>query len=242
MSSYAKERISNPSRYFETPDHVLNDDKLSHFEKEEVLRSMADDAEQMLEATSEGMDGGNPAFKAKDLQSALKKLKVISELASEDGLMRQGAHFQRIVVVTTVNQDLNREVANVAFDLAEIVKGKVTLLSVVPPAVEAAGYVAPGSMGAVVPPPTDDSQIIKDREDLLRKLKAESGAGIDTEIEVRCGHIEQTIMEYASDSDADVIVVGSPNRSWLEKLFEPSTARSVTKIASCPVLVVPDPS
>jgi hypothetical protein len=74
MTSYAKMRISNPSPYFETPDQVLRDGKLSRRDKAKVLRLMASDADQMLEATSEGMAGGNPAYSAKELQSALIQL------------------------------------------------------------------------------------------------------------------------------------------------------------------------
>jgi len=93
---------------------------------------------------------------------------------------------------------------------------------------------------ATPPPPIDNTQIIEDRNALLTELRVESGSSVETEIEVRSGQIEQVIVEYASDCDADLVVVGSPNRSWLEALFEPSMADSVTKSASCPVLVVPE--
>jgi nucleotide-binding universal stress UspA family protein len=59
---------------------------------------------------------------------------------------------------------------------------------------------------------------------------------------VRSGQIEQAITDYANDCDADIIVVGSPNRSWLEALFDPSITSKVTKSAPCPVLVVPEPA
>jgi len=59
---------------------------------------------------------------------------------------------------------------------------------------------------------------------------------------VRIGEIEQVIVDYADDCDADVIAVGSPNRSWLEALFDSSIARRVTMFAPCPVLVVPEPT
>lgn len=241
MTNYVKSRISNPSQYFETPDHVLSDGKLSRREKEKVLRSMAAESMQMIQAASEGMGAGEPAFKAEDFQSALKRLRDLETGESKGGSTLQSGRFQRIVVVTTVNQDLNREIANVAFDLAEITNGKVSLLSVVPPAIEGIGLATAAPMAsAVAPVAVDNSQIKKDRKDLLTELKIESGRGVETDIEVRSGRIEDVVVDYANDRHADVIVVGSRNRSWLEALIKPSTASSVTKVAPCPVLVVPE--
>ena len=243
MTRYAKTRISNPSRYFETPDHVLSDSKLSRDDKVKVLRSMAVDADQMLEAASEGMADTNPAFNAKELQSALIQLAKTNEpeIAVDSSL--QNARFQRIMVITTVDQDLNREIADVAFDMAEIVGGKVFLLGVVPSAFDGARLAAAGPMVTAVPlVAADNTQIIEDRNRQLAELKLESDSSVETEIEVRSGQIEQVIIEYADDCDADVIVVGSPNRSWLEALFEPSIVSRVTRSAPCLVLVVPEPA
>ncbi len=74
MTTYAQARISNPSRYFETPGHVLSDVELSRDEKVKVLKSMVLDADQKLEATSEGMAGATPAYNIEELQSALIQL------------------------------------------------------------------------------------------------------------------------------------------------------------------------
>ncbi|MCO4846343.1 MAG: universal stress protein [Yoonia sp.] len=242
MTRYAKTRIANPSRYFRAPDRVLSDDRLSHDDKENVLRSMALDAEQMVDSSSEGMAGANSAYNAKDLQSALIELERTKRSEAVDDSGRQSARFQRIMVVTTANQDLNREIADVAFDMAEVVDGKVFLLNVVPLTFEGAGLAAAGPMVAAVPlDALDTTKIIQDRNEQLTELAFESGTNVETEIEVRSGQIEQVIVAYADDCDADVIVVGSPNRSWLEALFDPSIVRRVTNLAPCPVLVVPEP-
>ncbi|MFT6074902.1 MAG: nucleotide-binding universal stress UspA family protein [Yoonia sp.] len=241
MTTYAQARIKNPARYFETPDHVLKDDKLSRDEKVKVLQSMALDADQMVETTSEGMAGANLVYSANDLQSALIKLEEVAEPQIASHSSPRNARFQKIMVVTTVNQDLNRAIADVAFSMAEITGGKVFLLSVVPSAFEGSGMVAAGPMGMAIPPaPTDKKQDTSDRHELLVELRDENSSGVRTGIEVRSGQIEEVIMEYAGDCDADVIVVGSPNRSWLEALLEPSIAHRVTKSASCPVLIVPE--
>ncbi len=89
MTSYAKARISNPAHYFETPVRVLSDDKLSRDDKVKVLRSMVLDAEQRVEATSEGMAGANPPFNTKELQSALIQLGKTKEPETDDSLSLQ---------------------------------------------------------------------------------------------------------------------------------------------------------
>lgn len=243
MTSYAKARISNPANYFETPTCVLNDDKLSRDDKVKVLRSMVLDADRMVEATSEGMAAATPAYNAKELQSALIQLEKTKKPETVDDSCLQNARFQRIMVVTTTNQDLNREIANVAFDMAKIVGGKVYLLNVVPSAFEGAGLAATGLIVTDVPlVVADNTQIIEHRNEQLAELVFESGTTVETGIEVRSGQIEQVITDYADDCDADVVVVGSPNRSWLEALFDSSITRRVTRSAPCPVLVVPEPA
>jgi nucleotide-binding universal stress UspA family protein len=59
---------------------------------------------------------------------------------------------------------------------------------------------------------------------------------------VRSGLIEDVIAVYANECEADLIIVGSPSRSWLEVLLQTSVDRRVTKSASCPVLIVPEPA
>ncbi len=243
MTAYAQARISNPSRYFETPDHVLSDSKLSRASKVKVLTSMAVDADQKLEATSEGMAGTNPAYNARELQSALIQLENVKYVEPIENTNLKTALFQRIMVVTTVDQNLNYEISGVAFDMAEGVGGKVFLLNVVPSAFEGAGLAGSGPMVTAIPLiATDDAQIIEDRQKQLSELSAACGSSVETEIEVRSGQIEEVIVAHADECDADLIVVGSPNRSWLETLFDSSVANKVTRSALCPVLVVPEPA
>lgn len=243
MSNYAQARVLNPSRYFGTPEHVLNDNKLSHADKVKVLKSMVVDAEQKLDATSEGMIEPNPSYNAKELQAALINLENENDVQGVEITNIQAARFQRIMVVTTVDQQLNCEIAGVAFDMAENAGGKVCLLNVVPLASNGAGLAAMSPMVTTVPLVlTDDAQIIEDRRELLTELKSTCGSSVETEIEVLRGQIEEAIVACAAKFDADLIIVGSPNRSWLEALLDTSVERQVTRSAPCPVLVVPEPA
>lgn len=243
MTSYAKARILNPAHYFETPDLVLGDGSLSRDEKIEVLKSMALDADQLVVTTSEGMAGAKQAYSANDLQSALIQLQAITEPEAIDVSTPQNARFQRIMVITTVDQDLNRKIAHVAFNMAKVVGGKVFLLNVVPSTIEGPRLVAAAPLGAAFPLGTiDNAQIIEARKKQLAELSSENCSQITVEIEVRSGEIEQIIVDYAAHCDADIIIVGSPNRSWLETIFVSPIARKVTSSAPCPVLVVPEPA
>lgn len=243
MTTYAQARIASPSPYFEMPDQVLKDEKLSHEEKQKVLKSMALDAGQMLEATAEGMAVGKLAYNAKDLQLALIQLNAIKKPGTGNAQSLSKARFQQIVVVTTVNQELNREIADVAYDMVEGGEGKIYLLNVVPLESDGAGLAAAGPMVTAVPlVMIDTAQIIEDRKTQLSELAAESASTVETEVEVRSGRIEDVIVEYTDQCGADLIVVGSANRSWLEALFDTSIARRVTKSAPCAVLVVPEPA
>jgi nucleotide-binding universal stress UspA family protein len=249
MTNYVQARISNPSRYFETPDHVLSDVQLGHADKVKILKSMAVDADQKLEATSEGMTEPKPSCNAKELQSALVHLENVKDVEGVKGVEgveirdAQTTLFHRIVVVTTVDQHLNCEIAGVAFDMAENMGGKVCLLNIVPSAFVGAGLAAAGPMVAGVPfVATDDAQIIEDRRDQLADLRTACGSSVETEIVVRSGQIEEVIVAHADECDADLIIVGSPNRFWLEALLDTSVARRVTRSAPCPVLVVPEPA
>jgi nucleotide-binding universal stress UspA family protein len=83
--------------------------------------------------------------------------------------------------------------------------------------------------------------VIENRKAQLSELLADIDSPVEADIEVRSGQVEGSIVAFASDCSADLIVVGAPNRSWLEALFNPSIASGITKSAPCPVLVVPEP-
>ena len=55
---------------------------------------------------------------------------------------------------------------------------------------------------------------------------------------VDVGEPATTILAASHEHGADVIVVGSHERSWFSRLFTPSVEREVVKDAGCPVLVV----
>ena len=152
--------------------------------------------------------------------------------------------FQEIIAVMTANSQLNDVVLELAIDLSRLSKGAVSLLSVVPPTMNDAGSAAAGMpmVAPVAVPSLDTSAVLQDRKRLLTELRAGKSKGETMRIEVRSGEVELEIVDFAEKAGADVIIVGSPDRSWLEGFFDPPIDRSVVKAAPCPVFVVPEPN
>jgi len=63
-----------------------------------------------------------------------------------------------------------------------------------------------------------------------------SDAGLEATVEVRSGHPSQTILTFAEEVGADLVVVGS-HKPGLEDFFLGSTASRVVRHAKCHVLV-----
>lgn len=68
--------LLDPKKYFEQPSEVVAARDLSKSQKLEVLRRWQDDAEQLQEAATEGMTGGEQA----QLQSVREAMTAVEEL------------------------------------------------------------------------------------------------------------------------------------------------------------------
>jgi nucleotide-binding universal stress UspA family protein len=55
---------------------------------------------------------------------------------------------------------------------------------------------------------------------------------------VRMGHVAQTVIDYARDVRADLIVMGTHGRTGLAHFITGSVAERVVRLAPCPVLTV----
>ena len=72
----------------------------------------------------------------------------------------------------------------------------------------------------------------------LRRKGAFFGAE-DVDIEIATGAADGAILEFATRSDADLVVMGIADRSWMDRLLFGSTLRRVLRRATVPVLVIP---
>jgi nucleotide-binding universal stress UspA family protein len=72
----------------------------------------------------------------------------------------------------------------------------------------------------------------------FRRKAAFFGAD-DVETEVATGVADGAILDVATRSDADLVVMGVAHRSWLDRTLFGSTLRRVLPRVTVPILVVP---
>jgi nucleotide-binding universal stress UspA family protein len=89
--------------------------------------------------------------------------------------------------------------------------------------------------------PYDESELDEAlaREEARAEAVATQVAPHDAHIDVVFGDPVEAILNAAEDQNADLIVVGSNDRGFLQRLFGTSVSEKVTKEATRPVLVVP---
>ncbi|WP_324662922.1 universal stress protein [Haloarcula sediminis] len=67
-------------------------------------------------------------------------------------------------------------------------------------------------------------------------------AGLDAVTEVRTGRPKQDLLEYITDRDIDLVVMGTHGRTGLDRVLLGSTAEALLRRAEVPVLTVSEPS
>ena len=109
---------------------------------------------------------------------------------------------------------------------------EVRVLHVLQPSAPAPPQMAPGYA-----PELDDQK--KPAHELVERIASELRCGgfkVETAVEV--GDIREKIIDFASDWDADLIVVGSHGRSGIPRFLLGSVAEFVARHAKCLVEIV----
>ena len=112
---------------------------------------------------------------------------------------------------------------------------EVRVLHVLQPSAPAPPQMAPGYA-----PELDDQK--KPAHELVERIASELRCGgfkVETAVEV--GDIREKIIDFASDWDADLIVVGSHGRSGIPRFLLGSVAEFVARHAKCSVEIVRAP-
>jgi nucleotide-binding universal stress UspA family protein len=129
-----------------------------------------------------------------------------------------------------------------AAELAEAFRSTVIVASVASPlATGAAANVGAG--GAFGLAPFDYSAGAKAVEDVWQQHRARvseelSGRGIACEFAASIGRPVEEIVELAEEHGADLIVVGTREPGFVERLFVGSVSQGVARRAHCDVLIV----
>lgn len=123
--------------------------------------------------------------------------------------------------------------------IARATNARIICVHVVEPVVPAVGYT-----GLADPMPIADisEQLEDSAERQLPKLaECEECAGLKVEEVIVHGDAAAEIVRVASEQEVDLIVISSHGRTGLGRMIFGSTAESVVRHASCPVLVVKPP-
>jgi nucleotide-binding universal stress UspA family protein len=147
------------------------------------------------------------------------------------------------VLITIDYSPTAKKVAEEGYSLAKSMKAKVILLHVINDPVYYASEGYSPIMGYtgyvdVSPMQLDDMGLIKASKKYLEKSKLHLG---DKSIEtiVKEGDFADAILLTAKEIDADIIVMGSHSRRWLEQILIGSVTEKVLHHTTIPLFIVP---
>ena len=126
-----------------------------------------------------------------------------------------------------------------AASLARIVGARIICLHVIEPLVPTVGW----TPIAEPLPVADMSEQLEDSatRELPKIADCEECDGLEVEEVIVHGDAATEIVRVAKERDVDLIVISSHGRTGLGRILFGSTAESVVRHASCPVLVVKPP-
>ena len=145
----------------------------------------------------------------------------------------------RSILLPTDFSECGNYALSYAASLARTFGASIICVNVIEPIVPTVGY-----SGMTEPLPIADitEQLEDSAERELPKLaECDECSGIDVEELVVHGEAASEIVRVAKERDVDLIVISSHGRTGLGRILFGSTAESVVRHASCPVLVVKPP-
>jgi nucleotide-binding universal stress UspA family protein len=141
------------------------------------------------------------------------------------------------ILVPIDGSDYSLNAAEYAIKIARNEKAQLICIHIVTPGIPY-GYSTPASTES-----RNHDEAIKRKieswfDDVRNMAKDEDIHDIKTEIFIDVKSIIQSVVEYASRKDIDLIVIGTKGRSGLKKFLMGSVANGIVEHAHCPVLVV----
>lgn len=248
MKQYSIERCTNPRDHYRTAQEVLDDDELTSSEKELVLKTMAAHAELLddFEKDEPPTVGDHPPT-IWEIHAALSELGEPHGFPGPDKKReRECASIERVVAAISGHSDVDVEVCEAAKRLADITKEHVLFVSVIPRVTDPAKYSALAPFGAAAAAPDVGARRLDDERERRKKTLAEFGRHgalpDDYSTEIRIGLVGDEIINAANESNASLIIVGSSEKAWLERILSANIARELLSKSDRPLLIVPEKS
>jgi nucleotide-binding universal stress UspA family protein len=145
----------------------------------------------------------------------------------------------KTIVVGYDDSEAARRALERAVELAEAFGARLVVTSVAEPLPGMAGPVGPTPLLEPLPvtvPPVDTSDVhLRELEAARRFLE---GRDVEADLVLARGLAADSIVQLAEERGADLIVVGTREPGFLERLLGGSVSEGVTRSAHCDVLIV----
>jgi nucleotide-binding universal stress UspA family protein len=142
-----------------------------------------------------------------------------------------------VIVVTTDLSDYSLRALPYAIGLAERFDAKLKIVCVNEPALQVVDVAWVGINARA-----SDEERTREAEDAIaRIIREQVPRGVDAEARVFTGNAVENIINFARDTNADLLVMCTHGRSGLSHVLMGSTAEAVVRRAPCPVLTLKQP-
>ncbi len=138
------------------------------------------------------------------------------------------------ILIALDYDDTSQKVAEVGFSMAQAMKAEAVLLHVVseqPVYYDSYMYMTELRVDIL-------EDLKKTTNNFLDKTKKHLGDASITGL-IKEGDIAQTILKTAKEINADIIVMGTHSRKWLESIIMGSQVEDVLKKTTIPLFVIP---
>lgn len=150
--------------------------------------------------------------------------------------------FNKVLVALPSDDQAAAKLAKSGLAFAQTHQAQTRLLSVLSADITPTPVgVGTAAFDAITPNSPAVSEAAKrTRDEMIDSLVDRHPASGPASHTFRFGNPANEIVDEAESWQADIIIMGSRERSWLERLFDPSVSQNVTRHADCAVLVLPN--
>jgi nucleotide-binding universal stress UspA family protein len=142
------------------------------------------------------------------------------------------------ILITLDYDATSLNVAERGFALAKVMQAEIVLLHVISNPIYYYNSYA-GFFGGMIPPQIQHiDELKKVAHNFLDKIKQRLGTA-DIQTIVKEGDTADSILESSKELNADIIVLGTHSRKWLENILMGSVAEKVLKETILPLFIIP---
>ncbi len=145
------------------------------------------------------------------------------------------------ILIAVDSSEYSLKAAKYAFALAEQTGAEIAFIHVndfpvISTMTSSDPFMADG--GVIMPEMMEIQQ--QNSEKVIKNLKAEIGITTETKDFIVTGNAKDEIVNVADEWNAGMIVLGTHGRTGFDHFISGSVAESVSRHASCPVLIIPN--